>query len=193
MIPDSCSLGFRVKSGWAAVVLIAGSRKKPRLVDSRAIELSDPAVAHARQPYHAGFGTAQPDAAKVARLVGGVERFSRRAIAQLVAAYRAQHRVKAAGVVVASLTDPATITNPHMRAHASEGRLFRSVLVDGLERCGVDVRVILEHEVYDLLGKTLRCAPHSAKARVAELGASVKRWRAEQKVAAAAAWGELVR
>jgi hypothetical protein len=46
-----------------------------------------------------------------------------------------------------------------MRAHASEGRLFRSVLVDGLERCGVSVRVVLEREVYELLGKTLRRSP----------------------------------
>ena len=188
MKPDSCTLGFRVKSGWAAVVLIAGSRKNPRLVDSRAIELSDPNVPHARQPFHAGFGTAQRDAAKVTRLVTGIKRFSRRAIAKLVAEYSTHHRVKAAGVVVASLTDPATITNQHMRAHASEGRLFRSVLVDGLERCSVEVRVVLEREVYELLGKALRSAPHAARARVAELGASAKRWRAEQKVAAAAAW-----
>ena len=188
MKSDSCTIGFRVKSGWAAVVLIAGSRKNPRLVDSRAIELSDPDVPHARQPYHAGFGTAQRDASKVTRLVTGIERFSRRAIATLVAEYSTHHRVKAAGVVVASLTDPATITNQHMRAHASEGRLFRSVLVDGLECCSVEVRVVLEREVYELLGKALRRSPSQVKTQVAALGESAGRWRAEQKVAAAAAW-----
>jgi len=40
-----------------------------------------------------------------------------------------------------------------MRAHASEGRLFRTVLVDGLEHCGLRVRVVLEREVYELLAK----------------------------------------
>jgi hypothetical protein len=188
MSPDSCRLGFRVKSGWAAVVLITSSSKAPRLVDSRIIDLSDPDVAHARQPYHAGFGTEQTDASAVTRLVKGIERFSRRTIAKLVAAYREQHRVRAAAVVVASLTDPATITSPHMRAHASEGRLFRRVLVEGLERCGVGVQVVLEREVYGLLGKALRCAPHVAKSKIAELGVTADRWRAEQKVAAAAAW-----
>jgi len=33
-----------------------------------------------------------------------------------------------------------------MRAHASEGRLFRTVLVDSLEHCGLRVRVVLERE-----------------------------------------------
>lgn len=185
---DSCSLGFRVKSGWAAVAFLGGPRKTPRLIETRIVALSDPAVPHARQPYHAGFGTAQRNAAKVARLVQGIERFSRRAIAKLVAGYREEHQVARAGVVVASLTDPATITNPHMRAHASEGRLFRTVLIDGLQRCGIGVEVILERDAFESLAEALRCPPHAAKARVAELGTAADHWRAEQKVAAAAAW-----
>jgi hypothetical protein len=181
-------LGFRVKSGWAAAVLIAQSRNGPAVSDSRVVELADPTVAHARQPYHAALGTAQTDTAKVTRLVRGIEQFSRRQIAALLKELGAGQRVRRAAVVVASLTDPASIANQHMRAHASEGRLFRTVLVDGLEKCGVTVRVVLEREVYELLGKALRRAPPEMKARVAALGQGVGRWRAEQKVAAAAAW-----
>ena len=182
------TLGFRVKSGWATAVLIAKSAKAPTVIDSRVIELANPEVADSRQPYHAGFGTAQTDTAKVTRLVHGIERFSRRTIAALLAEYREQHRLRGAAVVVASLTDPATIANQHMRAHASEGRLFRTVLIDGLEHCGVTVRVVLEREIYELLGKALRRSPSQAKTQVASLGEAVGRWRAEQKVAAAAAW-----
>jgi len=182
------TLGFRVKSGWAAAVLIAKSAKAHTVIDSRVITLADPGVADSRQPYHAGFGTEQTDTAKVTRLVRGIERFSRRTIAALLDEYRAEHRVRRAAVVVSSLTDPATIANQHMRAHASEGRLFRTVLVDGLEQCGVTVRVVLEREVYDVLGKALRRSPSQAKNQVAALGEGVGRWRAEQKVAAAAAW-----
>src|SRR5881409_3427249 len=103
------TLGFRVKSGWATAVLIANAKIAPAVIDSRVIELADPDVAHSRQPYHAGLGTAQTDAAKVARLVRGIERFSRRAISALLDEYRAEHRVRSAAVVVSSLTDPATI------------------------------------------------------------------------------------
>ena len=185
---SSCTLGFRVKSGWAAAVLIANSAKAPTVIDSRVIELADPGVAHSRQPYHAGLGTAQTDTAKVTRLVRGIERFSRHAIAALVAEYRERHQLRRAAVVASSLTDPASIANQHMRAHASEGRLFRTVLVDGLEKCDIRVRVVLEREVYELLGKALRRSPSEAKRKVAALGESVARWRAEQKVAAAATW-----
>jgi len=185
---SSCTLGFRVKSGWAAAVLIAHSGKSPTVIDSRVIELADPDVAHSRQPYHAGLGTAQTDTAKVTRLVRGIERFSRRTIKGLLDEYRATHRLRRAAVVASSLTDPASIANQHMRARASEGRLFRTVLVDGLENCDIRVRVVLEREVYELLGKALRLRPSEAKHKVAALGESVARWRAEQKVAAAAAW-----
>ena len=179
-----CTIGFRVKSGWAAAVLLGADH----VLDSRVIELADPNIADSRQPYHAGFGTAQTDTAIVRRLIRGIERFSRRRVATLLAEYRDEHRVRRAGVVVASLTDPARIANQHMRAHASEGRLFRTVLVDALEQCGVTVRVILEREVYDLLGKVLRRSPTDAKRKITVLGEGVGRWRAEQKVAAAAAW-----
>ena len=184
----TCTLGLRVKSGWAAAVLIATASKAPTVRDSRVIELSDPDVPDSRQPYHAGFGTEQTDTAKVTRLVRGIEQFSRRQIAALLKELGAAQTVRRAAVVVASLTDPASIANQHMRAHASEGRLFRTVLVDGLERCGVTVRVVLEREVYELLGKALRRTPNEMKAQVTALGEGVGRWRAEQKLAAAAAW-----
>ena len=185
---ESCTLGFRVKSGWAAAVLIAHSHKVPTVIDSRVIELADPDVPHSRQPFHAGLGTEQTDTAKVTRLVRGIERFSRRMIAALLEEYRQHHQLRGAAVVASSLTDPASIANQHMRAHASEGRLFRTVLVDALEHCDVAVRVVLEREVYQLLGKALRRPPTDAKHKVATLGERVARWRAEQKVAAAAAW-----
>ena len=183
-----CALGFRVKSGWAAAVLIANSRNGLTVIDSGVVELADPAVPSSRQPYHAGFGTAEVDTAKVARLVSGVEHFARRSVAALLARYRKDHRIRSAGVVTASLTDPATISNQHMRAHASEGRLFRTVLTDALEQCDVRSRVILERGIYELLAKALGISASQAKRKIAALGESITPWRAEQKVAAAAAW-----
>ena len=121
------------------------------------------------------------------RLLRGIERFSRRAIAALLADHRENHQVRRAGIVVASLTDPATIVNQHMRAHANEGRLFRTVLIDALEQCGVTVRVVLERA-----STTFWAKPPPIGAAVEAPGRQPRRghgrWRAEQKVAAAAAW-----
>jgi len=54
---ERAAAGFTVKSGWACAVLIGGTPAGPRLVDSRRVEISDPGIPDAKQPYHAGFGT----------------------------------------------------------------------------------------------------------------------------------------
>ncbi|HWC75677.1 MAG TPA: hypothetical protein VG454_17255 [Gemmatimonadales bacterium] len=192
-LPPPCAFGLRVKSGWAAVVLLAGPRHAPRVIDRRVLELSDPDVPHSRQPYHAGFGTAQLDTIAIDRLIRGIERFARKRVAALVEMTRQEHRIKGAGIVVPSLTDPATISSPHMRAHASEGRLFRIVSAESLERSRVKTEVILERDVYDHLAKQLHSSVVRVKQRVETLGEAVRPWRAEQKVAAAAAWLILAR
>ena len=66
-----------------------------------------------------------------------VERFAEQSVADLLKTYadRAGH-LAGAGVVVGSQVDPATIKQDHIRAHAEEGRLFRSVIVDAAKRSG---------------------------------------------------------
>lgn len=192
---STTALGCRVKSGWATAVLLAGPTAAPRVLDRRRIELSDPTVPESRQPYHAGFGTEQTDAAAVARLVRLVTRCARRSVAALVRRYHAAgHRPRSMGVVVGSVVDPASITNPHIRAHASEGRLFHTVLKEAARKSGVRPTVVLEREVYAAAARALRRPPHQIRRVVTELGRAVGGpWRAEEKTAAVAAWLVLAR
>jgi len=178
-----CALGFRIKSGWATTVLLAGPAKSPRVVECRVTLLADPDDPEARQPYHAGLDTHESRALKaVKRLVKAVERFAHRSVARLLADYRAAgYRVRAAGIVVGSVIDPARIPNDHIRAHAEEGRLFRRVVEEGLRKGRVSARVMVEKELW-VKGARLR-------KRVAALGENVEGpWRAEEKAAALAAW-----
>jgi len=121
----------------------------------------------------------------VKRLVKTVERFAHRSVARLLGDCRAAgFRVRAAGIVVGSVIDPARIPNDHIRAHAAEGRLFRRVVEEGLRKGRVPVRVMVEKELW-VTGARLR-------KRVTALGESVEGpWRAEQKAAALAAWRAL--
>jgi hypothetical protein len=178
-----CALGFRIKSGWATTVLLAGPAKSPRIVECRVTRLADPDDPEAGQPYHAGLDTHESRAAKaVSRLVKRVERFAHRSVARLLADYRAAgYRVRAAGIVVGSVIDPARIPNDHIRAHAEEGRLFRRVVEEGLRKGRVPVRVMVEKELYITASRF--------RPRVAALGETVEGpWRAEEKAAALAAW-----
>ncbi|HEV8265027.1 MAG TPA: hypothetical protein VGQ06_08745 [Gemmatimonadales bacterium] len=185
------ALGFRVKSGWATAVLLAGPRRAPRVVDRRIAELSDPAVPEARQPFHAGLGRHDARAAKsVARLVRAVERFAHRSVAKLIAEYRATgHRIRGVGIVVGSTIDPVAIANEHIRAHAEEGRLFRTVIETAAGKSRLRAQVTPEKQLYASAAQVLRTPVPRLKARVAALGEQVVgSWRSEDKAAAVAAW-----
>jgi hypothetical protein len=191
----AAALGVRVKSGWAMTVLLAGPASAPRLLDHRRIELSDPAVPRTRQPYHAGFGLAQRSRRTIERLVRIVERRARSSLAALVRRYRADGvALRNVGIVAGSLIDPAQIANPHIRAHAAEGALFRRVVQDSARRCRLGSLVIVEREVYPTLARATGRTESGVKHAIAELGGALDGpWRAEEKTAAAAAWLVLAR
>jgi len=189
------TIGFRIKSGWAMAVLLAGPTASPRVLERRRIELSDPKVPRTRQPYHAGFGLAQTSLRTIAALVRIVERCARRSVGALVRDARAQGvDLRGVALVVGSLIDPASIGNPHIRAHASEGALFRRVVTDAARRRGLGCVTILEREVYEAAARTTRRPARAVKTAVAELGEAVAGfWRSEEKTATAAAWCALAR
>jgi hypothetical protein len=170
-------------------VLVAGPARSPTVIDRRRIELSDPARPRTRQPYHAGFGTAQTSQAVIARLVRRIERCAIRSLRQLVREYaHSGVRPRAAGLVVGSVIDPTRIGNPHIRAHALEGALFRRVAADGLRALRIGSTVVVEREVYGAAARAVRVTERQLKGMVAELAGQVRgRWRSEEKTAAAAA------
>ena len=194
------AVGFRVKSGYAIAVVLDGSRRAPRAVASRIVELSDPGVAETRQPYHDGFYKTEDDAREIARRVAIVKRCARKSVAALLGqieseALRARSGQASAGrpvtraaLVVGSLIDPATVANPHIRAHALEGRLFRTVLEESLAAHAVDCDVIVDKQLASQVAKELG-RPASVARTVVSFGKTLGgRWRAEEKAAATAAW-----
>ena len=189
------ALGCRVKSGWATAVLVEGPPRSPRVVDRRAIELSDAHIPTSRQPYHA-VRDARPDqAARLERYLRGlVERVTRRSLGGLLKEYRRQGcPVRRVALVVGSLIDPARIGNDHIRAHALEGQLFRTAL----ERAARDARLpcttLVERSLYETAAPRLKRSPAALRRAVTKLrGARAGPWRADEKAATLAAWLALV-
>ena len=183
------AIGFTVKSGWAAAVLLIGSKASPHLADSCRIDLSDPAIPESRQPYHAGFGTARSSGAELKRLVSSVRRFGRRSVMSAVETYATGHALTGAGLVVGSLNDPGRIANQHIRIHALEGQLFREVVEQALAAGGLPCSVWRERDLYGAAAKVLRETEPQIRSTVTALGREIDGpWRAEQKAAAVAAW-----
>jgi len=179
------AVGFRVKSGFAIAVTLEGPASAPSAVSRRVIEMSDSAVPETRQPYHDGFYRTEENAREIARRVKIVKRCATQSIAALLKDTGATR----AGLIVGSLIDPEKVGNPHIRAHASEGRLFRTVLEDALTSRGVRCEVIVEKQLPARSSEGLR-RPAREIARTLDgfgkiLGTP---WRADEKAAATAAW-----
>lgn len=187
---ERAAIGFRVKSGWAAAVLVAGPIDAPQVLETSVVELSDPRAPNSRQPYHAAMGVARKDGPTLQRLLASVDAHAQQSIAALVGGYHAAgHRLAGAGIVVGSDSDPAGIANPHIRAHAAEGRLFRTAVEHALERCGVPYSTFVERRLFAHAAQVFRRPEPELKRAVAQLRrAGGGRWRADEKAAALAAW-----
>jgi hypothetical protein len=183
------AVGFTVKSGWASVVLLHAPDGGPSVVDSRRLELCDPSIPEARQPYHAGFGTARSSGDALHQLVSSVEQFGTRAVCERLTHYQAQRRIVGAGIVAGSLIDPATIANAHIRIHALEGRLFRQVVEGGARDRGVETRTWRDRDLYREAAMLLDRSEASIRTSITAFGRTIAGgWRSEQKAAALAAW-----
>jgi hypothetical protein len=188
--PEEGVLGFRVKSGRAVFVLLEGSIRAPRLRQSDVIKLSDPRNPATRQPYHAAMGKLETNAATLKRRVQSVRHATEKSIADLIQRCADDgcviHR---AALVVGSVIDPESIAQPHIRAHALEGGLFRTVLEDALRSRGIQCAIFTERDVYPTASNLLGQSPVQIRRTITELGRSASGpWRADQKVAAVAAW-----
>lgn len=185
---DEAAVGFRVKSGWASAVLLAGSSGRPSVVHHSSINLSDPKRPETKQPYHARQGTLEQDVAKLKKRAGIVRSESLRSVGRLLKEYRDNgYDVKGAGLVVGSLIDPGSIGNLHIRAHALEGKLFRTALEGALRRNGIRSKVMVERNAYQEASSVLRLSANRLKERLRTLSDQPP-WRGEEKLAALAAW-----
>lgn len=184
------AVGFAVKSGWAAVVLLVDTPTSPLVADSRRIELSDPALPESRQPYHAGFGTARDSGSELTRLVRSVRRYGRKSVTTVIRTYAtAGHQLAGAGIVVGSLIDPERIANEHIRIHAREGQLFRSVVHEAALASMLRCSIWRERDLYAAATERLGQSERHLRATVTALGRGpAGTWRAEQKAATVAAW-----
>ena len=189
--PMPAALGFRVKSGWAMVVLLAGPSKAPRLATCQRVLLSDPKIPQSKQPYHAALDLPGQEGKAIAKELGRVVvGAAKKSVMELLKQADANgYRVAGAGLVVGSLVDPATLHNEHIRAHGLEGQLFRTALEDALREQKLRYKVFVEKDALSTASALLQVSAAKAKRVIASLGDSHEGpWRAEEKLAALAAW-----
>ena len=170
---QTAALGFRVKAGWAAVVLLTDTAHSPQLSDVSRIELCDPRLPETRQPYHAAMGKLETNSAKLDQRERVVRNISQQALTILLKGYQQKgFRIRRASLVVGSQIDPAKIANPHIRAHALEGQLFRSAMEQTLQDHNVRTDVLLERDAYSTIVARLRQSSHDVERAIRDFGRS---------------------
>ncbi|HXM88969.1 MAG TPA: hypothetical protein VN916_05915 [Candidatus Acidoferrum sp.] len=185
------AIGFRVKTGRATAVVMAGPASAPRILSRRSLQLWDPAIPESHQPWHADFELPPDESARIVPIaLEAVDRVASSALRTLVDEVRSAHGpIVGIALVAGSSTDPESIRNPHMRAHAREGQLFPQALATAAKTLRIPAVTLVESEVFASAASKLGKSPDAIKRAVTELGRNVgKPWSSEEKAAAAAAW-----
>jgi hypothetical protein len=185
------AIGLRAKTGRAIAVALGGSSESPIVLLKTEIKLVDPKDPATGQPYHEVLELpfAQWERA-VSKSAKAIARVATKTLATLIKELQAEgHKVAGAGVVGALDRDLARIGNPHIRAHAAEGVLFRRVLEMGAETNGLKWQAFSDREFDGAAAMRLGAKYSTIKQSLDNLRQSVSPpWRTDEKQAAMAAW-----
>lgn len=185
------AIGLRVKTGRAIAVVLRASWEPPIVVKREELILSDPGKPEVWQPFHPVMELPWEEAAAaVSKTRKAIQATASKAMRTLVEEICAGgFEPRAVGIVGGSSQDPAKIGNPHIRAHAAEGRLYREVLEAAADACGLSRRSFQEKNLYAQAASRVGGSADAVRERVSALGAGkVRPWRADEKLAAVAAW-----
>ncbi|MGH0037575.1 MAG: hypothetical protein ACQGVK_21305 [Myxococcota bacterium] len=185
-IHGEVGIGLRAKTARAIAVALVESDEGLVVVDRREIATFDPAHPDSKQPHHAGLDLPESKARpRVDAAEEAVRRAARSSVDALVSDLgRAGLGTLGIAVVGAPVKDPARIGNPHVRAHAAEGQLFRRVLEQAASERAL-LRVTLdEREAWEQAAAGMHCAIDALRRQVADLGQRIgPPWRADEKLA----------
>lgn len=165
------AIGLRAKTGRAIAVVLTGD--PPSLLWRGELRLDDPAEEIG--PYHKVMELPWADAVvAVQPLVAAIESIAEIALRDVLADLGAKGiSIRAAGVVGSPPRNIDRIGNPHIRAHAAEGILFRRVFERAAERNQLPCSAFAERDLT------------AAALTMKKLGPPP--WRTDERLAAAAA------
>ncbi len=188
------ALGFRVHSGWTALVAVCLDKGAPCVLARERIHLVETFTYELRQPYHtAGKMPLDKAGAFILRVQTQARELAYRAIHDLQSELRKQGcDLGRSGLVLASgkpLPSLDKILASHALIHAGDGELFRAAIIHACERCGLKMESIKERELLERAGQSFRRKPAELLRCVTELGRALgSPWSQDEKFATLAAW-----
>jgi hypothetical protein len=188
------AVGFRVHSGWSALVAVSLEKDGPIVLSRERVHLVETFIYKFRQPYHTAErmpleqARAFVDASLVEakRLAGSALRSTQKELGNK------GYELARGALLLASgkaLPELEKILLSHALIHTADGEHFREALRHACVDCGMEVACFRERELLERGMKMLRTKRDRLVRRLMELGAGFgSPWTQDEKYAALAAW-----
>jgi len=186
--------GFRVHSGWTALVAVCLEKGAPVILARQRVHLVDTFTYEFRQPYHTAEKMLLGQGREfLSRMQAEARRLAYRAIRELESRAREQGvKLTRCGLLLASgrpLPNLEKILASHALIHTADGELFREAIVHASARAGLAMSTVKERELLDRAGQAFRMKSAVLLQRVTELGRPLgSPWTQDEKFATIAAW-----
>ena len=193
------ALGFRVHSGWTALVALCLERNRPRLLLRLRPKLVQDFTYEFRQPYHTAEKMPMDRAREfVSRVESAATQLAEEAIRTIQIELGKQgYEVKCFGLPSASarpLPDLDKILRSHALVHTADGALFRRALIHAGERCQIAQVIFQERELVAIACNTLKIDKDDLMSTLVRLGKAIGTpWSQDEKFSAMAAWLTLLK
>jgi len=188
------ALGFRVHSGWTALVAVCIDRGSPAVLARQRVHLVETFTYEFRQPYHTAEKMQPGQACEFIERVRDEARcLAYGAIGEIQSDLQEKGlKLTRCGLLLASgrpLPGLEKILASHALIHTADGELFREALLHASARCGLWELRIKEKELLDRAGQVLCLKSTGLMGRVTELGRPFgSPWSQDEKFATLAAW-----
>jgi hypothetical protein len=184
------AIGFRMHSGWGALVAVSQNAGSVEIVDRRRIVIIDAGISGAKQPYHFAENLELPEAEKFLAQSFAISRqLAVAAIRELLGELRDRHyHVVDSAVVMASgrpLPPLSKILAAHPLIHTAEGEFFREAVWKACEQSDLAVTGFRERDLHECVRAVFGGAAPKKLRQISTFGRSLgPPWTLDQKTAA---------
>jgi hypothetical protein len=188
------AIGFRVHSGWVAMVAVSLESGMPVILERRKLLLVKTFSYTFRQPYHTA---AKMPLADAAQFVKGVEIESCELCAAGIRGLEKElkplkYKLVGAALLLASgreLPEFEKILAAHALIHTADGELFRKSIQRACTRTKLPLTAIKERDLLATAARCLKKRPQFLINQVSALGKSLgPPWTQDEKLATLGAW-----
>src|SRR5689334_22862619 len=187
-------MGFRVHSGWAAVVAVCVEKGAPVVLERKRAHLVKTFTYTFRQPYHTAEKMQLPEARK---FIAQVEKEAKQLAVRVIHGMQSEFekldiKLTRGSLLLASGRPLPSLENTlasHALIHTADGELFREALSWGAKRCGLEMMGIKERMLLECAQQSLRMQPAVLLRHITELGKPFgSPWSQDEKFATLVAW-----